>query len=170
VDWLTLDQIYLAGVIVMDANDLNLIDFLGQRKTRYIIPVYQRNYDWKTEQCRQLLEDILLCGKSSEMRAHFIGSIVYIHDEIYSTSRIKELTVIDGQQRLTTITLMWIVILELAKKLRRDELVDEIYESYLVNKREEEKLKLRPTENNDKALRYLLYGDDDEDYFITVHF
>ena len=148
----------------MDANDLNLMEFLGQRKTRYIIPVYQRNYDWKLEQCKQLLEDILMCGKNGKIRAHFIGSIVYIHDDIYSASRIKELTVIDGQQRLTTITLIWIVILELAKKLERHELVEEIYESYLVNKREEEKLKLRPTENNDKALRYLLDGDEDEDF------
>ena len=148
----------------MDANDLNFMDFLGQRKTRFVIPVYQRNYDWEQEHCKQLLDDILQCGHSDKISAHFLGSIVYIHDDIYSTSRVKELTIIDGQQRLTTITLIWLVIYKLAQKLEREELVEEIYESYIVNKREAEKLKLRPTENNDKALNYIINGEADDEY------
>ena len=148
----------------MDANDLNLVTFLGQRKTRFVIPVYQRNYDWKLEHCKQLLDDILLCGRNDKIKAHFIGSIVFIHDDVYSTTRVKELTIIDGQQRLTTLTLVWLVIYRLAQKLKNDELVEEIYESYLVNKREEEKLKLRPTENNDLALNHLINGEAPNDF------
>jgi len=68
----------------MDAHDLNFIEFLGQRKTRFIIPVYQRNYDWKVEHCKQLLDDILQCGRDNDVKAHFLGSIVYIHDDVYS--------------------------------------------------------------------------------------
>src|SRR4051812_14957419 len=100
------------------------------------------------------------------MTAHFIGSIVYVHDDVYTSSRIKELTIIDGQQRLTTITLVYTALYKLAKKLNDESLVSEISETYLINKfaPEEEKLKLRPTENNDKALKYLLRNDINEEY------
>lgn len=76
------------------------------------------------------------------------------------------MSIIDGQQRLTTITLVYLVILNLAKELEDEGLISEITETYLINKfaPEEEKLKLRPTENNDKALKYLLRGDTNEEY------
>jgi uncharacterized protein with ParB-like and HNH nuclease domain len=76
------------------------------------------------------------------------------------------LTIIDGQQRLTTLTLIYLSIYQLAKELKEEGLVSEISETYLINKfaPEEEKLKLRPTENNDKALKYLLRGDAGEEY------
>ena len=100
------------------------------------------------------------------MNAHFIGSIVYVHDDVYTASRIKELTVIDGQQRLTTLTLVYLVLHRLAKVISNEELVNEISETYLINKfsPEEEKLKLRPTDNNDRALKYLLRSDENEEY------
>ncbi|WP_211320219.1 DUF262 domain-containing protein [Hymenobacter nivis] len=100
------------------------------------------------------------------MNAHFIGSIVYVHDDVYTASRIKELTVIDGQQRLTTLTLVYLVLHRLAKDLHNEGLVNEISETYLINKfsPEEEKLKLRPTDNNDRALKYLLRSDKTEEY------
>ncbi len=100
------------------------------------------------------------------MNAHFIGSIVYVHDDVYTASRIKELTVIDGQQRLTTLTLVYLVLHRLAKVIKNEGLVNEISETYLINKfsPEEEKLKLRPTDNNDRALKYLLRSDENEEY------
>lgn len=150
----------------MKANETKIEDFLASNKTQFIIPVYQRNYDWTTAQCKQLLDDILEVGYNRNMSAHFIGSIVYVHDDVYTSSRIKELTIIDGQQRLTTITLIYIALYKLAKKLDDESLVNEISETYLINKfaPEEEKLKLRPTENNDKALKYLLRNDSHEEY------
>lgn len=150
----------------MKANETKVEDFLSSNKTQFVIPVYQRNYDWSTGQCKQLLDDIFEVGRNKKMNAHFIGSIVYVHDDVYTASRIKELTIIDGQQRLTTLTLIYLVIHRLAKELNDEGLVNEISETYLINKfaPEEEKLKLRPTENNDKALKYLLRGDDNEDF------
>ena len=150
----------------MKANETNVEDFLSSNKTQFVIPVYQRNYDWSTVQCNQLLNDILEVGNNKGMNAHFIGSIVYIYDGVYTASRIKELTIIDGQQRLTTLTLIYLALLRLAKELNAEELVNEITETYLINKfaPEEEKLKLRPTDNNDKALKYLLRGDKNEEY------
>lgn len=150
----------------MKANETKVEDFLSSNKTQFVIPVYQRNYDWTTGQCKQLLDDIIEVGTSNKMNAHFIGSIVYVHDDVYQVSRIKELTVIDGQQRLTTLTLVYLVLYRLAKELHNEVLVSEISETYLINKfsPEEEKLKLRPTDNNDRALKYLLRSDENEEY------
>ena len=150
----------------MKANETKVEDFLSSNKTQFVIPVYQRNYDWTTGQCKQLLDDIIEVGISKKMNAHFIGSIVYVHDDVYTASRIKELTVIDGQQRLTTLTLVYLVLHKLAKDLKNEGLVNEISETYLINKfsPEEEKLKLRPTDNNDRALKYLLRSDANEEY------
>ena len=150
----------------MKANETKFEDFLASNKTQFIIPVYQRNYDWTTAQCKQLLDDILEVGSSKKMNAHFIGSIVYVHDDVYTSSRTKELTIIDGQQRLITITLLYIVLYRIAKEINNDALINEITETYLINKfaPEEEKLKLRPTENNDRALKYLLRSDTQEEY------
>jgi len=148
------------------ANEVNLNRFLAQTDTQFVIPVYQRNYDWKKQQCRQLIDDILAVGADRKRDAHFIGSIVYIHDDVYSSSGIRELTIIDGQQRVTTITLVYLVLYALAQESNDEALKQRINETYLINKfaQEEEKLKLKPTENNDKALKHLLRNDTDEPY------
>ena len=150
----------------MKANETKVEDFLSSNKTQFVIPVYQRNYDWSTGQCKQLLDDIFEVGNNKKMNAHFIGSIVYVHDDVYTASRIKELTIIDGQQRLTTLTLIYLALYQLAKDLKDEGLESEISETYLINKfaPEEEKLKLRPTDNNDKALKFLLRENSGEEY------
>ena len=150
----------------MKANEIKLDRFLAQPDTQFIIPVYQRNYDWTYAECKQLLDDILEVGRNDGMNAHFIGSIVYLHDDVYSASGITELTIIDGQQRITTVTLIYLVLYKLAKKIEKESLVNRINETYIINKfaEEKEKLKLRPTENNDRALKYLLRNDNKEEY------
>lgn len=152
--------------VEMKANETKVEDFLSANKTQFVIPVYQRNYDWSTQQCKQLLDDILEVGSEKGMNAHFIGSIVFVHDDVYTSSKIKELTIIDGQQRLTTLTLIYLALHNLAKKTNNHRLADEISETYLINKyaSEEEKLKLKPTENNDKAIRYLMRDIESEEF------
>ena len=66
----------------MKANESNVEDFLSQSRIQFIIPIYQRNYDWNIAECKQLLFDILSVASDKENSAHFIGSIVYIHDDI----------------------------------------------------------------------------------------
>lgn len=150
----------------MKATETKIQDFLSNVKTQFVIPVYQRNYDWTTGQCKQLLDDILEAGMKDDMNAHFIGSIVYVHDDVYTASKIKELTIIDGQQRLTTLTLIYLALYKIAREMKNENLENEICETYLINKfaSEEEKLKLRPTENNSTALNYLLRENADEEY------
>jgi uncharacterized protein with ParB-like and HNH nuclease domain len=103
------------------------------------------------------VSDILVAGSDASINFHFLGSIVYIQDDIYTSNEVRELTIIGGQQRITTITLIYIAIFLLAKKRNDRKLESRIEETYLINKFfEKEKLKLRPTENNDKALKFLI--------------
>jgi uncharacterized protein with ParB-like and HNH nuclease domain len=150
----------------MKASEINLNRFLSQTDTQFVIPVYQRNYDWTDAQCKQLLDDILAAGLSDKISAHFIGSIVYVHDDVYSAAGIRELTIIDGQQRLTTITLLYLCIYRILIKQGDQSQVTRIHETYLINKfaADEEKLKLRPTENNDKALKHIMQEESPEGY------
>ncbi len=150
----------------MKANETKVDKFLATNETTFAIPVYQRNYDWTLTQCRQLLHDIIETGKNEKTNAHFIGSIVYVHDDVYTASGLTELTIIDGQQRLTTITLIYIALYRLAKKLDNQMLVNRIHKTYLINEfaPEAEKLKLKPTENNKEALRHILNSTDGEEF------
>lgn len=150
----------------MKATETRVQDFLSSNKTRFIIPVYQRNYDWTQEQCKQILNDILFVSKHNDISAHFIGSIVYVHDDVYTTSGTKELVIIDGQQRLTTLTLIYLALYKLAQELNDGQMAAEINETYLINKfaSDNEKLKLKTTENNDKAFSFLLSEHDGEQF------
>ena len=150
----------------MKANETKVDKFLATNETTFAIPVYQRNYDWTLFQCKQLLHDIVETGKNDKTNAHFIGSIVYVHDDVYTASGLTELTIIDGQQRLTTITLIYIALYRLAKELDNQMLVNRIHKTYLINEfaPEGEKLKLKPTENNKDALRYILNSTDGEEF------
>lgn len=150
----------------MKANETKVDKFLATNETTFAIPVYQRNYDWTLFQCKQLLHDIVETGKNDKTNAHFIGSIVYVHDDVYTASGLTELTIIDGQQRLTTITLIYIALYRLAKELDNQMLVNRIHKTYLINEfaPEAEKLKLKPTENNKDALRYILNSTDGEEF------
>ncbi|HWZ15079.1 MAG TPA: DUF262 domain-containing protein [Mucilaginibacter sp.] len=153
----------------MKANEVSLNKFLSQPETQFVIPVYQRNYDWGVSECGQLFNDILNVGLNDSVSSHFIGSIVFIHDDIYSSSTISELSIIDGQQRLTTITLLYIAIYSYAQLVGNQSLVNKIQETYLINKfaDEREKLKLKPTENNVEALQFLLRNDPNDSF---VHY
>ncbi len=97
----------------MKANEANLMELL--RKSRqFAIPIFQRTYSWTERECRQLWDDINRTGSSDAIRAHFVGSIVYIEESPYVISNQSPLLVIDGQQRLTTVSLL---IAALAKAL-----------------------------------------------------
>jgi uncharacterized protein with ParB-like and HNH nuclease domain/predicted transport protein len=104
-----------------------------------VIPVYQRTYSWTERECRQLWDDAIRAGSNDSISAHFVGSIVYIEKGLYQVTSQSPLLVIDGQQRLTTVTLM---IAALSKALGETELVDgfsprKLRNYYLLNPEEE---------------------------------
>ena len=88
----------------MKATEAKLLSFL-QKSPQFIIPIYQRTYSWTDKQCRQLWDDILRAGSSDAIAVHFIGSIVYVEQGLSQVTHQAPLLVIDGQQRLTTVSL-----------------------------------------------------------------
>jgi len=89
----------------MKATEAKLLDFL-KKSPQFVIPIYQRTYSWAEPECRQLWDDILRAGRNDQVNAHFIGSIVYIEEGLYQVSTQSPMLVIDGQQRLTTVSLI----------------------------------------------------------------
>lgn len=93
----------------MDASSRNLLGLISEINIRFVVPVYQRPYSWDKEQCLQLWDDILACGRSHE-EYHFTGSIVTIRDGSPSNEGVSSLLLIDGQQRITTFMLLLIAL------------------------------------------------------------
>lgn len=89
----------------MKAKETMVLEFL-QNSPQFVIPIYQRTYSWDLEQCEQLWDDVLRAGKSKSSAVHFVGSIVYVADGLSTVANQAPLLVIDGQQRLTTISLL----------------------------------------------------------------
>lgn len=89
----------------MIATQTKLLDFL-RKSAQFIIPIYQRTYSWTDKQCEQLWNDIVRAGSDTSVSGHFVGSVVYVEKGLYSHSSIPQLLVIDGQQRMTTVSLL----------------------------------------------------------------
>ena len=135
----------------MKAVEAKLLEFL-RKSPQFIIPIYQRTYSWGISECQQLWEDIIRTGSNEKIYAHFIGSIVYIQQGIYSVSATSPLLVIDGQQRLTTISL---ILEALARRVGNSEPIDgfsakKIRHYYLLN----------PLEDAEKAFKLILTQTD----------
>src|SRR5436305_1875016 len=77
--------------------------------TQFVIPVFQRDYRWTEAQCEQIWEDILGIAKDTSDRGHFLGSVVYVSTGDSSAGFTRWL-LIDGQQRVTTLTLLLIAL------------------------------------------------------------
>jgi uncharacterized protein with ParB-like and HNH nuclease domain len=104
----------------MKATEARLLDFL-KKSPQFIIPIYQRTYSWTEKECRQLWDDVVRTGGDDAIAVHFIGSIVYIESGLSQVTHQSPLLVIDGQQRLTSVTLL---IAALARALGDAEPVD----------------------------------------------
>ncbi len=89
----------------MKASEANLLTFLDGKK-QFQVPIFQRQYSWKKENCEQLWTDILRVGENDDIPSHFLGSIVSMQHGNHHTSGVTQLILIDGQQRLTTLALL----------------------------------------------------------------
>jgi uncharacterized protein with ParB-like and HNH nuclease domain/predicted transport protein len=95
----------------MKATEARLLDFL-RKSPQFVIPIYQRTYSWTEKECRQLWDDIVRCGSNDKIAVHFIGSIIYVESGLSQVTHQAPLLVIDGQQRLSTVTLMLAALAE----------------------------------------------------------
>ena len=117
----------------MDANSRKILGLISEMNTRFVVPVYQRPYSWDETQCAQLWDDILATGRKRHA-SHFTGSIVTIQDGSISEQGVTPLLLIDGQQRITTISLLLIALARQASRARafsRDEIIEG---GYLTNR------------------------------------
>ena len=138
----------------MKATEATLLSFLKQ-SPQFAIPIYQRTYSWMEPECQQLWDDILRAGSSDLISAHFIGSIVYIEKGLYQVSSQSPMLVIDGQQRLTTVSL---ILEALARRLTGGaEPVDGFSQRKLRNY-----YLLNPEERGERAYKLLLTQTDKE--------
>lgn len=161
-------------VLFMKGSELRLIEYMEGSKKRFIIPVYQRNYDWKIENCKQLYDDLIQVIKNNS-KTHFFGSIVSVYEP---SGRNTEFLIIDGQQRLTTMSLLFLALYNLLEEkiiISEDEsLKDQIYEDFLVDKYQpqEKRMKLKPIKNDQKAFSKLFNSKDDyiKDSNLTINY
>ncbi len=147
-----------AEAITMKTEAITLLRFFEENQTnQFVIPIYQRLYSWEKKQCEQLWDDILKVGGNNEMNGHFIGSILYVRDDNTHSS---PLLIIDGQQRLTTITLLLIAL--------RNHLSEEvkILEKFSRNQIENDYL-INSDKDGDKKFRLIL-SESDKDTLLSL--
>ncbi|NBO55009.1 MAG: DUF262 domain-containing protein, partial [Actinobacteria bacterium] len=89
----------------MKAVDANLLELL-KKCTQFVVPIYQRAYSWGESECNQLWEDVVRAGSRNDLAKHFTGSIVYIEKDQGTNTAAEPDLIIDGQQRVTTVTLL----------------------------------------------------------------
>ncbi len=137
----------------MEADKKTLLKFIkDNQKNQLVIPIYQRLYSWEKEQCKELWDDIIKIGGNDKMDGHFIGSILYVLDGI--THSDNALLIIDGQQRLTTITLLLTALRDhLSNEVKRKEIEDH----YLINS----------DKDGDKKFRLIL-SESDKDTLLSL--
>ena len=149
-----------------------LHEFIEGHKIQFVIPVYQRNYDWLIDNCDQLFSDLVKLSCSNRC-SHFFGSIVTSSaDSSYNR------LVIDGQQRLTTISLLLLAGIKAVKdgaiEISEESKLEEAYEVFLKAKfcNSERKIKLVPIENDRIAYDKIFNEEDsfDEDSKITRNY
>ncbi|GAA6948656.1 DUF262 and DUF1524 domain-containing protein [Helicobacter pylori] len=138
----------------MEVEATTLLNFIkDNQKNQLVIPIYQRLYSWEKEQCKQLWDDIIKIGGDDKANSHFIGFILYVLDDIKHSG--NTLLVIDGQQRLTTITLLLIALRNhLSDEVKREKIEDH----YLINsdKDGDKKFRLILSESDKDTLLFLI--------------
>jgi len=152
----------------MKAGEIKFLPFIDGKK-HFIIPIYQRTYSWTHEQCQQLWDDIVQVAASRQVDGHFIGSIVYTEIGQRIVGDIEQFMVIDGQQRLTTLSLLLVALAKAFVESGTFQAImhENIYESYLTNKfgSGEERYKLLLTQSDKDTLKDII----DRTEFIKVN-
>jgi len=135
----------------MKATEAKLLDFL-KKSPQFVIPIYQRTYSWTDKECRQLWDDIVRCGNSDTIAVHFVGSIVYVESGLSQVTHQAPLQVIDGQQRLTSVSLL---LAALAKAIGDTEPFDGFSQRKITNY-----YLLNPEETGERHFKLLLSQTD----------
>jgi uncharacterized protein with ParB-like and HNH nuclease domain/predicted transport protein len=140
----------------MKATEAKLLEIL-RNVSQFIIPIYQRTYSWTQKECAQLWADILRTGVTDEIGVHFIGSVVHIDEGLGNLAVQAPKLVIDGQQRLTTVTLLLTALADVLAELPEDQ--DEPFDGFSPAKIRQYYL-TNPLEKKEKRFKLLLSDTD----------
>ncbi|MGL2522381.1 GmrSD restriction endonuclease domain-containing protein [Helicobacter pylori] len=142
----------------MKADAATLLRFFEENQNnQFVIPIYQRLYSWKKEQCEQLWDDIIKIGGNDKANGHFIGSILYVRD---GNTHSSPLLIIDGQQRLTTITLLFIAL--------RNHLSEEVKNLEKFSRKKIESYLINNNKDSDKKFRLILSESDKDTLLFLI--
>lgn len=154
--WPTNPYILRLGTPFMEAREGRLRELLVGN-LQFIVPIYQRTYDWGKEHCRQLYDDIVQAGLSGGDPAHFMGAITYYTPK-QAIENISHHQLIDGQQRITTFMLLLVAL----KHELRDQipqpptLIDQILYNSIESKDSDKYLKMKLTKEDNGAFEEIL--------------
>ena len=140
----------------MKASEAKLLEIL-RNVSQFIIPIYQRTYSWTQKECEQLWADIIRAGSLDEIGVHFIGSVVHIDDGLGNIAVQAPKLVIDGQQRLTTVTLLLSALADVLSELPEEQ--DEPFDGFSPAKIRQYYL-TNPLEKKEKRFKLLLSDTD----------
>jgi|CXWL01.1.fsa_nt_gi hypothetical protein len=139
------------------------IQTLGQilySPSQYVIPVFQRNYRWETPQWAKLWDSLTEIQNPDKRGNHFMGFLVFVPG-LPQPGQHTTFHLIDGQQRLTTSSILLVAIRNVARQMSQQDLADEIHQYYLVHplKKGEQHYRLLPKERDHDSYLSLVTGE-----------
>ena len=162
----------------MKAEPEKIIDTMFDNKRQYQIPVYQRNYDWKKDNCLELFNDVITAYEKE--RTHFLGTVVQVQQD--EECGLKHYIIVDGQQRMTSIYLLLKALYDKSDDSDKEEIKGLLFNessSHDFDKQEKNKLKLKPIKTDNEQFLLLMNDKQDKmdknsniwinyDYFCTL--
>lgn len=140
---------------------IGLLKMLRINEVQYVIPVYQRNYTWTSgHEVKKLLEDLYEVLNGNRKK-HFLGIMIYLSQEISMFQR--EYSIIDGQQRLTTIFLLLYALKAIMLKRGMKKDAEQLEKQYLQNSNaKDDPYKLKPLVSDDNVYQCIVHGRVDD--------
>lgn len=145
----------------MRAEPEKIIDTMFDNKRQYQIPVYQRNYDWKKDNCLELFNDVI--NAYEKEKTHFLGTVVQVQQD--EEGGLKHYIIVDGQQRMTSIYLLLKALYDKDDESDKKEIKALLFNesaSHDFNNQEKSKLKLKPIKTDNEQFMFLMNDKQDK--------
>jgi uncharacterized protein with ParB-like and HNH nuclease domain/predicted transport protein len=149
----------------MEASVIKLVELLGDAR-QYLVPLFQRPYSWERKEWQTLWTDITDLCETQSPRPHFFGAMVLIPARSVPEG-VTKYSLIDGQQRYTTISILFAALRQVALQKKEERLAEEIYKRFLINEFADgdDYFKLLPTQGDREHYKNIIRGqisnDDD---------